>query len=65
MRTQSLQASFIRFGDEVVVENRRQQGPELVARMGIVLLHRQRRFTGKAAEDQNGSIRIDYGWETS
>src|SRR5690606_40601274 len=36
------------------------QRPELVARMGVILLRGQRRFAGKAAEDQNGRLRIDY-----
>ena len=51
----------VRHGHQVHVPDRREQGPELVARMTVVLLRAQRSLARKTAEDEQTRVARDHG----
>src|SRR3569832_276271 len=60
MRPQPQQPFFIRNLAERLIQHGRQQRPELIARMRIILRRRQRGLAGKAAENQNPGLLTDH-----
>lgn len=65
MREHALQSFRIRHLDQRLAEQGCQQGPELIARMRVILARGERRLRWKAAKDQAFDVAVDDRWEAA
>ena len=64
MRAQPGKPRLVGQGRQRLVQNRREQRPEVVARVRVVLPRRERGFARKTAEDQHARVEGEYRWQT-